>query len=81
MTAADLILRLDESLGCAVCGIDEVDVFRRPPRRVDSKHGEGMLEDLRQSVDGAFLKKTSSPGWISRGASSVMAICAAPERT
>ena len=55
------ILCLDEGLGSAVCGIDEVDVFGRAPWRVDGEYGEGMFEDL-QCVDGVFLEEDEFAG-------------------
>src|SRR5205823_3880067 len=51
------ILCLDKGLGGAVGGTHKVDVFRRAARGVDSEHGEGMFENLRQSVDGVFFEE------------------------
>jgi hypothetical protein len=58
----ELVLCLDKRLGSAVCGIDEVNVFGRAPRRVDGEHGEGMFENLRECVDGVFLEEDELAG-------------------
>ena len=57
-----LILCLDEYFGCAICWIHEVNVFGRSPRRVDGKHGKGMLQNLRQGVDGALFEEDELAG-------------------
>ena len=55
-------VRLDEALRGAVGWVNEVDVFGRAARRIDGEHGEGMVEDARQSVDGVFSEEDKFAG-------------------
>lgn len=53
---------LDEALGDAVGGVDEVDVLGRATRRVDGENGEGMLEDAGKGVDGVLPEEYQLAG-------------------
>ena len=56
-----LVLRVDESLGCAIGGVDEVDVVGWAAWGVDCEDGEGVFEDA-QGVDYALAEEDELAG-------------------
>src|SRR4051812_41896223 len=48
---------LNEALGRAVFGIDEYDILRTAPRRVNRQEHDRTLDKVGQGVDGAALEE------------------------
>ena len=58
----ELSIGFDEGLGGAVGGVDEVDVVGGAAGCVDGEDVEGVLEDVRQSVDGVLAEEDQLAG-------------------